>query len=138
MATQLLDHFQSKAKNIEERKELGKAMRKKFQHAKMGDYQPAHNREDPVASLEKQAKTRLAELVPIRYARLLASPFAFLRGGPVIMAKDLAAGGASSRVFVQACGDMHIANFGIYASAERILIFGINDFDETLPGPWEW
>ena len=138
MATQLLDHFQSKAKNIEERKASGKAMRKKFPHNKMGEYKPAPNRADPVAILEKQAKTRLPELVPIRYARMLTSPFAFLRGAAAIMAQDLAAGGASSRLFVQACGDMHMANFGIFASAERNLIFGINDFDETLPGPWEW
>jgi len=138
MATQLLDHFQSKAKNIEERKAFGKGLRKKFPHNKMGEYKPASNRADPVAILEKQAKTRLPELVPIRYARMLTSPFAFLRGAAAIMAQDLAAGGASSRLFVQACGDMHMANFGIFASAERNLIFGINDFDETLPGPWEW
>ena len=138
MATQLLDHFQSKTKNIEERKAMGKAMRKKFPHDKMGDYKPAANRADPIAILEKQGKTRLQELVPIRYARMLTSPFAFLRGAAAIMAQDLAAGGASTRLFVQACGDMHMANFGIFASAERNLIFGINDFDETLPGPWEW
>src|SRR5690349_24998832 len=101
MATQLLDHFQSKAKNIEERKAFGKGLRKKFPHNKMGEYKPASNRADPVAILEKQAKTRLPELVPIRYARMLTSPFAFLRGAAAIMAQDLAEGGPSSRLFVQ-------------------------------------
>lgn len=138
MTTQLLTHFQGKQKTVKERMEHGRSMRKKYPHKKMGDYKPASNRTDPVSILEKQGKTRLAELVPIRYARMLASPFAFLRGAAAIMAQDLAAQGASSKLFVQACGDMHMANFGIFASAERNLIFGINDFDETLPGPWEW
>jgi uncharacterized protein (DUF2252 family) len=88
--------------------------------------------------LEAQGKTRLEELVPIRYARMLTSPFAFLRGGAAIMAADLAAGPRPTGITVQACGDMHVANFGVFASAERNLVFGINDFDETLPGPWEW
>jgi uncharacterized protein (DUF2252 family) len=87
--------------------------------------------------LSNQAKTRLPQLVPIRHARMLASPFAFLRGGAAIMAADLAVG-KTTGIPVQACGDMHVANFGIFASAERNLIFGINDFDETIPGPWEW
>lgn len=138
MATQLLTHFQGKQKTVRERIAYGKSMREKFPHSRVGDYQPAANRADPVATLEKQGKTRLPELVPIRYARMLTSPFAFLRGAAAIMAQDLAAQGASSKLFVQACGDMHMANFGIFASAERNLIFGINDFDETLPGPWEW
>jgi len=138
MENQLLNHFQGKRASVAERIATGKALRKKFPHKKMGDYKPAAQREDPVAILEKQGKTRLTELVPIRYARMLTSPFAFLRGAAAIMSKDLAAGGASSRLFVQACGDMHMANFGVFASAERNLIFGINDFDETLPGPWEW
>ncbi|HZZ76023.1 MAG TPA: DUF2252 domain-containing protein, partial [Puia sp.] len=98
----------------------------------------APNRTDPVSILEEQGRSRLPDLVPIRYARMLTSPFAFLRGAAAIMAADLAAGPATSGIQVQLCGDMHVANFGIFASAERNLIFGINDFDETLPGPWEW
>ena len=138
MATKLLSHFQSKQLSIEERIAAGKALRIKFPRAMHGEYKPAANRDDPVSILEKQAKTRLPFLVPIRYARMLASPFAFLRGGAAIMAADLAANGKTTGITVQACGDMHVANFGIFASAERNLVFGINDFDETIPGPWEW
>ena len=116
----------------------GKALRKKFPRIKQGEYKPSAKRADPVSILEEQAKTRLQELVPIRYARMLTSPFAFLRGGAAIMAADLAAGTKTTGINVQACGDMHVANFGVFASAERNLVFGINDFDETLPGPWEW
>jgi hypothetical protein len=97
----------------------------------------ARTRKDPVAILEAQAKTRLPFLVPIRYARMLASPFAFLRGSAAVMAADLANTPVTG-ITVQACGDMHVANFGVFASAERNLVFGINDFDETLPGAWEW
>ncbi len=107
-------------------------------HTRQGNYKPAAKRTDPVSILEKQGKTRLPDLVPIRYARMLTSPFAFLRGAAAIMAADLASNGAASGINVQACGDMHVANFGVFASAECNLIFGINDFDETLPGPWEW
>jgi uncharacterized protein (DUF2252 family) len=90
-----------------------------------------------VAILEAQASTRLPELVPIRYARMLTSPFAFLRGAAAVMTHDLATT-ATTGLMVQACGDMHVANFGVFASAKRNLVFGINDFDETHPGPWEW
>jgi uncharacterized protein (DUF2252 family) len=138
MAKQLLEHFQSKILSAEQRKEVGKAIRKKVPHSQLGNYKPTAKRADPVAILIKQGKTRLPELVPIRYARMLTSPFAFLRGAAAIMAEDLAANPPSSGLLVQACGDMHIANFGVFASAERNLIFGINDFDETLPAPWEW
>jgi len=92
---------------------------------------------DPVAILQRQALTRLPDLVPVRYARMLQSPFAFLRGSAAVMAADLAPG-ATTGLTVQACGDMHVANFGLFASAERKLVFAINDFDETRPGPWEW
>lgn len=138
MSTDLLHHFQSKQPSVEERIAAGKKLRDKFPRNKMGQYKPAANRKDPVSILEEQAKTRLADLVPIRYARMLTSPFAFLRGAAAIMAADLAANGETTGITVQACGDMHVANFGVFASAERNLIFGINDFDETLPGPWEW
>jgi uncharacterized protein (DUF2252 family) len=92
---------------------------------------------DPIALLEEQAASRVPELVPIRYGRMLASPFAFYRGGALIMATDLAQT-SSSGLRVQLCGDAHLSNFGVFASPERNLVFDINDFDETAPGPWEW
>ncbi len=138
MSKKLLDHFQSTKLSIDERITSGKKIRDKFPRIKQGEYKPADNRVDPISILEEQAKTRLPDLVPVRYARMLGSPFAFLRGGAAIMAADLAANIKTTGINVQACGDMHIANFGVFASAERNLVFGINDFDETLPGPWEW
>jgi uncharacterized protein (DUF2252 family) len=138
MNQQTISYFKSKPKTIEERFAEGKALRDKFPRMEQGDYKPDPNRTDPISILEEQGKTRLTELVPIRYARMLTSSFAFLRGGAAIMAADLAAGPMPTGINVQACGDMHVANFGLFASAERTLIFGINDFDETLPGPWEW
>jgi uncharacterized protein (DUF2252 family) len=135
------DHLhilKSEKPGVEKRIAAGKALRDKFPRAKQGNYKPAHNRTDPVSILEEQGKSRLPELVPIRYARMLTSPFAFLRGAAAIMAADLATSAPVSGIDVQICGDMHVANFGVFASAERNLIFGINDFDETLPGPWEW
>ncbi|MBR7831082.1 DUF2252 domain-containing protein [Actinospica sp. MGRD01-02] len=92
---------------------------------------------DPIAILERQDADRVPELVPIRHGRMLASPFAFYRGGAAIMASDLA-GTPDSGLHVQACGDAHLANFGLFASPERRLVFDVNDFDETHPGPWEW
>ena len=92
---------------------------------------------DPVALLEEQAASRVPELVPIRYGRMLASPFAFYRGGALIMAADLART-PTSGLRVQLCGDAHLSNFGMFGSPERTLVFDMNDFDETLPGPWEW
>jgi uncharacterized protein (DUF2252 family) len=137
MNSKLLNQFQTVPPSIEERIAFGKALRQKLPRTSLGDYTPAANRIDPISILEAQGKSRLQELIPIRYSRMLASPFAFLRGGAAIMAGDLASC-ANTGLLVQACGDMHVANFGIFASAERNLIFGINDFDETLPGPWEW
>ena len=138
MNPELLHHFKSKQQSIEERIAAGKDLRKKFPRINQGEYNVSSDRTDPVSILEEQGKTRLPDLVPIRYARMLTSPFAFLRGAAAIMAMDLKANGETSGIYVQACGDMHVANFGVFASAERNLIFGINDFDETLPGPWEW
>jgi len=134
MSAELLHRFQSKQPSIEERIAAGKDLRKKFPRINQGEYNENTNRTDPVSILEEQGRTRLPELVPIRYARMLESPFAFLRGAAAIMAMDLQANGETSGIQVQACGDMHVANFGVFASAERNLIFGINDFDETLPG----
>ena len=100
-------------------------------------FQPAAGRPDPVELLESQARLRVPELVPIRYGRMLASPFTFYRGAALIMASDLADTPISG-LRVQCCGDAHLSNFGLFASPERRLVFDINDFDETLPGPWEW
>ena len=135
---ELLAHFLAKKQTIEERISAGKELRKKSPRIKLGAYKASANRADPVSMLEKQAETRMPDLVPIRYARMLASPFAFLRGAASIMAADLAAGYHPVGITTQICGDMHVANFGVFASAERNLVFGINDFDETIPGPFEW
>jgi uncharacterized protein (DUF2252 family) len=102
-----------------------------------GDWSPAADRPDPIAVLDSQAATRLQDLVPIRYGRMLVSPFTFYRGAAAVMAADLART-PDSGIIVQACGDAHISNFGGFAAQDRRLVFGPNDFDETLPGPWEW
>jgi uncharacterized protein (DUF2252 family) len=120
-----------------ERRELGRAARSRAPRAQHAVYDPGGDRADPVALLERQARTRVRELVPIRYARMLTSRLAFYRGAALIMASDLAATPRSGLV-VQCCGDAHLSNFGVFASPERRLVFDINDFDETLPGPWEW
>ncbi|WNZ21547.1 DUF2252 domain-containing protein [Leptolyngbya sp. NK1-12] len=122
---------------VAERLAAGKALRQTVKRSEHGIYPPAANREDPVAILEAQAQTRLPDLVPIRYARMLTSPFAFLRGAAAIMIRDIAPA-PTTGLIVQACGDMHLSNFGVFASAERNLMFAINDFDETHPGAWEW
>ena len=101
------------------------------------DYAPAAHRQDPVALLESQAESRVPELVPIRYGRMLVSPFTFYRGAALLMAADLAAT-PNARLHAQLCGDAHLSNFGVFASPDRRLVFDLNDFDETLPGPWEW
>jgi uncharacterized protein (DUF2252 family) len=98
---------------------------------------PPADRPDPLTLLAEQDKSRVPELVPIRWGRMAASPFAYLRGAALPMASDLA-GTPVTGLAVQACGDAHLSNFGIFGSAERLLVFDVNDFDETLPGPWEW
>jgi len=120
-----------------ERAERGKTARTIAPRSSHGDWAPAGDRPDPVDILEAQAKTRTQDLVPIRYGRMLASPFAFYRGAAAVMASDLQHTPVSG-IRVQACGDAHLSNFGIFASPERAEVFDINDFDETLPGPWEW
>ncbi len=117
--------------------EKGRAARKRVPRSALGGWQPPKNRTDPITILERQARTRLPELVPIRYARMVAEPFPFLRGGPAIMAADLATT-ENTGLNVQLCGDAHLSNFGLFASPERALVFDLNDFDETLPGPFEW
>ncbi len=120
-----------------EREAVGKAVRDQAPRSSHGDWEPAADRPDPVDVLEGQAADRVAELVPLRYGRMLVSPFTFYRGAAAIMAADLAAT-PSSGLWVQACGDAHLSNFGGYAAPDRSLVADINDFDETLPGPWEW
>ena len=120
-----------------ERAALGKAARSQIPRSGHAAWAPPDDRPDPVNLLEAQAATRVPELVPIRYGRMLASPFAFYRGAAVIMASDLATM-PNTGLQVQLCGDAHIANFGGFASPERELVLDVNDFDETLPGPWEW
>jgi uncharacterized protein (DUF2252 family) len=119
-----------------ERAAFGKAARAKAPLEAHAEFSAAQTR-DPVALLLSQAKTRVPELVPIRHGRMLASPFAFYRGGALIMAADLHTT-PTPGLRVQLCGDAHLSNFGAYASPERRLVFDINDFDETLPGPFEW
>jgi uncharacterized protein (DUF2252 family) len=120
-----------------ERAAAGKAARAAAPRSSHGEWEPAGDRPDPVELLEAQATSRVGQLVPLRYGRLLASPFAFYRGAAAVMAADLAPTPASGFT-VQLCGDAHLSNFGGFASPERRLLFDLNDFDETLPGPWEW
>src|SRR5262245_28949201 len=121
----------------EERAARGKAARSNVPRSSHAEWDPPTDRADPISLLEEQAKSRVPELVPIRYGRMLVSPFTFYRGAALVMASDLSSTPRSGMV-VQACGDAHLSNFGVFGSPERELLFDINDFDETLPGPWEW
>jgi len=121
----------------EQRQAEGKALRTRVARSALAIWQPAPGRADPIALLEESSRPRLQQLIPIRYGRMLASPFTFFRGSPIIMASDLATSPVTG-IRVQTCGDAHLMNFGVYASPERNLLFDLNDFDETLPGPWEW
>jgi uncharacterized protein (DUF2252 family) len=125
------------AASYQQRHERGRAARRAVPRDSHAEWTPTSDRPDPVDLLEAQAKDRLPDLVPIRYARMMASPFAFMRGSAIVMAHDLAST-PKSGIQSQLCGDAHLLNFGIYASPERALLFDLNDFDETLPGPWEW
>ena len=115
----------------------GQAARSKLPPAALGSWRPAADRPDPVALLQEQAATRVPELIPVRYGRMSVSPFAFYRGAALPMAADLAPS-PSTGIIVQLCGDAHLSNFGLFASPEREELFDINDFDETLRGPFEW
>ena len=115
----------------------GKSARAAAPRTSHAEFQPGPRRSDPVELLGRQGRTRVTELIPIRYGRMLASPFTFYRGAAAIMAEDLAAT-PQSGLLVQCCGDAHLSNFGVFASPGRRLVFDLNDFDETLPGPWEW
>jgi uncharacterized protein (DUF2252 family) len=123
--------------SVQERDEQGRACRAALPRSELADFVAGPERPDPITLLMKQASSRIPELVPIRYRRMLASPFAFYRGAALIMASDLATG-PQTGLSAQLCGDAHLSNFGLFASPERSLVFDVNDFDETLPGPWEW
>ncbi|WP_030267565.1 DUF2252 domain-containing protein [Streptacidiphilus jeojiense] len=123
--------------SVQERAAIGKAARAAAPRGSHEEYEPGSGRFDPVALLESQSGARVPELVPIRYGRMIESPFRFYRGAAGIMAADLA-GTPRTGIRAQLCGDAHLLNFRLLASPERRLMFDINDFDETLPGPWEW
>ena len=123
--------------SVDERVARGRAARATAKRSSLAEFDVAAERPDPIDLLERQAETRVADLVPIRYGRMLVSPFAFFRGGALIMASDLA-GMPRTGLRVQLCGDAHLSNFGVFGSPERRLVFDVNDFDETLPGPFEW
>ncbi|MFD9123610.1 DUF2252 domain-containing protein [Kitasatospora sp. NPDC059571] len=121
----------------EERAARGREARRRTPRSSHAVYEPAKRRPDPLAILEAQSALRVQELIPIRYSRMSESPFRFYRGAAAVMASDLA-GSPDSGIRAQLCGDAHMLNFRLLASPERQLLFDINDFDETLPGPWEW
>jgi uncharacterized protein (DUF2252 family) len=122
---------------LQEREDAGRALRDQVPRNAHGDWKLPSECRDPIAILEKSSRGRLPELKPIRYGRMMRSPFTFLRGSAAVMAHDLAKTPATG-ARVQACGDCHLLNFGLLATPERSLVFDINDFDETHPAPWEW
>ncbi|WP_114638622.1 DUF2252 domain-containing protein [Polynucleobacter necessarius] len=132
-----VESFANPRPGIKKRMSDGKALRKHVSFADQGTYHPLKNRIDPITILENQAKSRIESLIPIRYERMLQSPYTFYRGGAAIMAQDLS-NQPTTNITVQLCGDMHVSNSGLFGTAEHRLVFGINDFDETLPGSWEW
>ena len=129
--TPAVDHF-----TVTERTARGRSARAECPRSSHAGFELAPDR-DPVAILEAQAASRVPELVPVRYGRMLVSPFTFYRGAAAVMAHDLA-GTPRAGLRVQLCGDAHLSNVGGFASPERSLVFDLNDFDETLPGPFEW
>jgi uncharacterized protein (DUF2252 family) len=124
-------------RTVEERRQIGREARTRVPRTSHGDWVPVADRPDPVGLLLQQNETREQDLVPVRHGRMMASPFTFYRGAARVMASDLAHT-PTSGIKVQVCGDAHLSNFGVYGSPERQLLFDLNDFDETLPGPWEW
>ena len=118
-------------------RQVGRELRSRCPRSSHGEWRPPDDRPDPVALLEESSRTRVPELVPVRYGRMLESPFTFFRGAPLVMASDLSRT-PSNGIHIQICGDAHLLNFGTYATPERNMIFDVNDFDETHIGPWEW
>jgi uncharacterized protein (DUF2252 family) len=137
MTSDLYKSFLTKNPSIKDRLDLGKSLRKQVSRSSIGEYAIESKRHSPIDILLEQAKTRFPQYIPIRHARMAANPFAFFRGGSAIMAKDLASI-PSPPITVQLCGDMHVSNFGFFSTSEHQLVFGINDFDETLPGNFDW
>src|ERR1700758_1423052 len=123
--------------SVDERQAQGRTARDSTPPSSHAGWSPAVDRPDPVALLEQQDRTREPDLVPVRHGRMMVSPFTFYRGAAKIMAVDLKDTPAAG-LRAQLCGDAHLSNFGLFASPERRLVFDLNDFDETLPGPWEW
>ena len=123
--------------SIDERRAKGKEARERTPLSAHSGWKPAADRPDPVALLEAQNAAREPDLVPVRHGRMMVSPFTFYRGAAKIMAADLA-GTPTAGLRVQLCGDAHLSNFGVFASPERVMLFDLNDFDETLPGPFEY
>jgi uncharacterized protein (DUF2252 family) len=127
----------SETSSRKDRRKMGKALRRDVPFGSHADWRPAEDRPDPVSLLQAQDEGRVKRLLPIKYGRMLESPFTFFRGSAVLMAADLA-GTPTTGIDVALCGDAHLSNFGVFASPERRLIFDVNDFDEVYPGPWEW
>src|SRR5215207_5152106 len=125
------------ALSYQQRRERGRAARQSAPRSSHAVWKPAPDRPDPIELLQGQAKSRQPDLARHRYARMMPSPFTFMRGAAIVMANDLG-GTPHTGIQAQLCGDCHLSNFGLYASPERTLLFDVNDFDETLPGPWEW
>ena len=123
--------------DAKDRREDGRSRREVASRVSHGDWAPAHDRPDPIEVLMASNAGRVEDLIPIRFGRMAASPFTFLRGSAAVMTADLAAM-PTTGLQVQACGDCHLMNFGLFATPERNVVFGLNDFDETMPGPWEW
>ncbi len=128
---------QARFRSREERIQIGKSLRERLPRSSHAIWQPPAAGREPIEIIEASNRGRLQELIPIRYGRMLRSPFTFLRGSAALMAYDLATT-PKTDIIVQACGDCHLLNFGFFATPERNLVFDINDFDETLPAPWEW
>lgn len=137
MPSDLYKSFLAKNPSIQDRRNLGKSIRKQVSRASIGQFNIKIKRQSPIDILLEQAKDRIEHYIPIRHARMAVNPFAFFRGGAAIMAKDLAST-PSPPIAVQLCGDMHVSNFGFFSTSEHQLVFGINDFDETLPGNFDW
>ena len=137
MTSKLYESFLKKNPSPQERFNLGKSIRKEVDRSSIGQFTLEKKRQGPIDILLSQAKTRIPHYIPIRHARMAADPFAFFRGGAASMAHDLARIPSPS-IQVQLCGDMHVSNFGFFSTTEHQLVFGINDFDETLPGNFDW
>lgn len=120
-----------------ERRKQGKALRERLPRTSQSEWKPRSKAQDIIKLLEESDTDRIPALIPVKYQRMAVSPFTFFRGAAILQARDLANDSVSG-IMVQACGDCHLANFGGFASPERVLVFDINDFDETFPGPWEW